>query len=184
MSSNHEYEIAFVGLKLGTHIYEYNIDDLFFDDFGEREFTNCKAHITLTLEKQTSFMQLKFDIGGTAQVLCDRCSNDLQMQLWDEFTVYVKYDDNPHTMNANEEDPDVFYISKGESLLDIKNWLYEFVVLSLPNQKGCSEEEVGGPQCNTEVLAYLKKSEENVSHTQTNNLWKDLPNIDNDNNKN
>jgi uncharacterized metal-binding protein YceD (DUF177 family) len=184
MSGKHEYEIAFVGLKLGAHVYEYTIDDLFFKDFEAQDFTNCKAHIALTLDKHTTFMQLKFDVGGTVQVVCDRCSNDLQMQLWDEFKVYVKYDDDPETMNANEEDPDVFYISRGESLLDVKNWLYEFVTLSLPNQKSCSEAEIGGPQCNNEVLAYLKKSEENVNQTQTNNLWKDLPNIDNDKNKN
>jgi uncharacterized metal-binding protein YceD (DUF177 family) len=184
MSYKHEYEIAFVGLKLGTHVYEYTIDDLFFGDFGEQDFTNCKANITLTLDKQTSFMQLKFDVGGSVEVVCDRCSNDLQMTLWDEFTVYVKYDDDPEVMNANEEDPDVFYISKGESLLSVKNWLYEFVTLSLPNQKSCSEEKMGGSQCNNEVLAYLKKSEENINQTQTNSLWKDLPNIDNDNNKN
>ena len=60
-------------------------------------------------------------------------------------------------MNNNEEDPDVFYISRTESHLHLAEWIYEFVLLSVPNQRMCGEEEIGGPQCNKEILAMLNK---------------------------
>ena len=35
-------------------------------------------------------MLLKFEIGGTLEVTCDRCNNNLPFELWDEFNITVK----------------------------------------------------------------------------------------------
>ena len=64
MSQHREYEIAFVGLKPGIHVYEYRIEDKFFVPYGEQDFDNCIANIKLSLDKNNGFMQLKFDIDG------------------------------------------------------------------------------------------------------------------------
>lgn len=168
-----DFEIAFVGLKPGIHVFDYVVEDKFFTAYGEQDFKNCKANIKLTLDKKTGFMQLKFDIDGSVEVICDRCSNTLTKQLWDEFNLLVKIVDEPELMNEQEEDPDVYYISRGESHLHIANWIYEFINLSLPMQKSCAEEERGGPQCNNEVLEKLKKFEDEVKK-ENNPLWKGL----------
>ena len=173
MNQRREYEIAFVGLKPGIHVYEYRIEDKFFSLYGEQEFNNCIANIKLSLEKNTGFMQLKFDVDGTADVLCDKCGNTLPMQLWDEFNIIVKLVDDPEIMNDQEEDPDVYYIARGESHLHLADWIYEFVNLSIPLQKMCSEAERGGPKCNLEVLEKLRRMEEEVQK-DTNAVWKGL----------
>ena len=76
-------------------------------------------------------------------------------------------------MNQQEEDPDVYYISKGESHLHVSDWIYEFVNLSIPMQRMCREEDMGGPRCNKEVLDMLKKLERENTAPQ-NLLWKGL----------
>ncbi|MDQ2719545.1 MAG: DUF177 domain-containing protein [Bacteroidota bacterium] len=157
MGHRREYEIAFVGLKPGIHEFSYQIDDKFFQNYKETDFNNCDATVKLTLEKSTSFMMLKFEVGGSVDVVCDRCGNTLPIDLWDEFNLVVKEIENPEEMNQSEEDPDVFYISRTESHLHIADWIYEFVMLSIPLQRRCSEEVMGGPQCNKEILALLKK---------------------------
>jgi uncharacterized metal-binding protein YceD (DUF177 family) len=96
------------------------------------------------------------------------------MDLWDEFKILVKLVDNPDEMNEQEEDPDVVYIPRAESHLDLSNWLYEFVLLSIPMQRMCSEKEMGGPQCNKEVLQKLKEMESRTNDNNANTLWKDL----------
>ncbi len=173
MSHRREFEIAFVGLKPGNHIFEYRIDDKFFVPYGEQDFVNCTANIKLNLEKNAGFMLLKFDVDGKAEVNCDRCGNSLPMQLWVEFTLIVKLVEEPEKMNETEEDPDVFYISRGESHLHIADWIFEFVNLSFPLQKMCAESEMGGPKCNVEVLAQLKKMAEQAL-TESNTVWKGL----------
>ena len=162
MGNSREYDIAFVGLKPGVHEFNYRVDDKFFANYKETDFNNCYASVKLTLEKNNSFMLLKFEIGGSVNVICDRCGNTLPMDLWDEFKLVIKQVENPEEMNKNEEDADVYYISRTESHIHLADWIYEFVLLSIPNQRMCSEEEMGGPQCNKEILAMIKKMKSTV----------------------
>ena len=174
MAKRRTFEIAFVGLKPGIHEFNYEPDDKFFAEKGAQDFNNADAKVKLSLEKNTGFMFLKFEIGGKADVTCDRCGNPITMDLWDEFKMLVKMVDNPEEMNEQEEDPDVFYISRTESHLDVSNWIYEFVMLSVPMQKMCSPEQIGGPQCNKEVLEKLKAMEAKQIEHNANAIWKGL----------
>ncbi|ULQ54172.1 YceD family protein [Flavihumibacter fluvii] len=176
MTSRREFDIAFVGLKPGIHEFAYEITDRFFEPYKEQEFHNCSAQVKLSLDKKNGLILLKFEIGGKVEVVCDRCgSTTLPWNLWDEFNIVVKLVENPEEMNEQEEDPDVYYISRGESHLHIADWIYEFIVLSLPMQKMCAEEEIGQPYCNMEALEMLKKmgtGEE--SEIKGNPVWKGL----------
>jgi uncharacterized metal-binding protein YceD (DUF177 family) len=174
MGTRREYEIAFVGLKPGVHEFQYEIDSRFFEEFGKQDFQNCKANVKLELEKNTGFMMLKFEIGGTVGVSCDRCGNDLPLELWDEFEMLVKMTDEPEKMNEEEESPDVYYISRTESHLHVKNWIYEFIILSIPMQKMCRESEMGGPHCNQEVLARLAQLNPQPNDSNNTSIWKGL----------
>ena len=172
MAGRRDFDIAFVGLKPGLHSFEYEIDDRFFEEFGPQDFNNVKVHVGLQLEKNTGFMILKFEVGGTVDVQCDRCGNRLPLELWDDFEVLVKLTDNAEQMNEEEEDPDVFYIARTESHLNVKNWLFEFINLSIPMHKMCKESDMGGSYCNKEVLARLAKMNPQPAKDQS--IWKDL----------
>jgi uncharacterized metal-binding protein YceD (DUF177 family) len=174
MANKRAFEVAFVGLKPGIHEFNYEVDDKFFAEKGITDFANCHADIKLTLDKNSSFLLLKFEVGGKADVTCDRCGNPLNMDIWDEFNMLVKLVENPDEMNEQEEDPDVYYISRNESHIDVANWIYEFVILSFPMQKMCSEEKMGGPQCNAEVLEKLRLMEQKQEEHNANQLWKGL----------
>lgn len=157
MGKMREYDIAFVGLKPGIHEFHYEVDNQFFENFSTPDFFNCHANVKVTLEKSNALMLLKFDIDGSIEVTCDRCGNPLKLTLWDEFNLVVKPVENADQMNESEDDPDIYYISRTESHLHLASWIYEFVLLSIPNQRMCSEDEKGGPQCNKEVLEMLEK---------------------------
>jgi len=169
-----DFEIPFVGLKPGIHEFSYRINDKFFDAYQPQDFQKCEALVKLSLDKKNGFMLLSFEVGGKVEINCDRCGNMLPIDLWDEFKVLVKLVEEPDVMNEQEEDPDVFYISKGESHLHISDWIYEFINLSIPNQRRCSDEEMGGPHCNKEVLAMLEKLDVKKASKPQNTLWKGL----------
>lgn len=173
MNSRREFEIAFVGLKPGVHEFNYEINDGFFEDYGEQDFWDCQATVKLLLEKTTSFMMLHFQVGGTVKVVCDRCNSNLPLNLFEDFTVTVKAVENPEEMNENEEDPDVYYISRGESHLHVAPMIYEFVNLSIPMQKECEYEEMDGPHCNPAAREALNKMRQAGNETQS-PLWKGL----------
>lgn len=176
MNRRREFEIAFVGLKPGVHEYNYEIDDRFFEAYQQQDFRECRAHVKLSLDKKSSFMLLKFEIGGQLDVTCDRCNNRLPLDLWDEFTITVKMVEDPELMNEQEDDPDVYYIPRSESHVDVANWIYEFINLSIPMQKTCEFEDMDGPHCNPSVREMLKKleAEEEKKETGENPIWKGL----------
>ncbi|HLX91418.1 MAG TPA: DUF177 domain-containing protein, partial [Puia sp.] len=157
MSNRREFEIPFVGLKPGVHEFEYRITDRFFEAYQQQDFKNCNVVVKLALDKKNGFMLLKFEVAGSIEVTCDRCGNALPIELWDEFNILAKLVEEPDLMNEQEEDPDVYYISRNESHLHIADWIYEFINLSIPLQRMCEENEIGGKFCNKEVLSMLNK---------------------------
>ena len=173
MSVRREYDIAFVGLKPGVHEYTYTVGELFFESYPPQEFSEPNAKVRLLLEKSSTFMLPKFHVDGSVMSSCDRCGNPLKVELWDEFEMLVKLVDDPDRMNEEEEDPDVFYISRGESLLNVENWIYEFVTLSVPTHRICPEDEQGHSTCNQDVLKKISQLEKEKEETQ-NPLWKGL----------
>ena len=174
MSRRREFEIAFVGLKPGIHEYNYVIDDKFFEVFQQQDFRHCKANVKLLLDKKSGFILLKFEIGGALEVTCDRCNNNLPLELWDEFNITVKMVEEPELMNGQEDDPDVYYISRNESHIDVANWIYEFINLSLPMQKTCGYEKMDGPYCNAAARDLLKKLVAEENERKENPIWKGL----------
>lgn len=173
MANRHEYEIAFVGLKPGRHEYVYEINDKFFAEQQPQDFTDTHVTVKLILDKKASFLMLKFEIGGTVTLLCDLCGNTLEKSLWDDFEVLVKMVDNPDEMNTSEEDPDVYYISRTESHINVAGWIYEFINLSIPLQRTCGENSDGSSKCNQEALDMLRKLNERNTENE-NPIWKDL----------
>ena len=174
MSRRREFAIAFVGLKPGVHEYNYVIDDKFFVDFQEQDFKNCRANVKLILDKKSSFMLLKFEIGGSLEVICDRCNSKLPLELWDEFTISVKTAEDPELMNGQEDDPDMYYIAQGDSHIDVAAWIYEFINLSIPMQKTCKYDEMEGQHCNKSAMEMLKRMAAQEEIKKENPIWKGL----------
>jgi uncharacterized metal-binding protein YceD (DUF177 family) len=174
MGSRRKFEIPFVGLKQGVHEFTYELGNEFFTEKGAEDAENIQATVKLLLEKNTGFMLLKFIVGGKAGVNCDRCGNPLTADLWDEFNLVVKLTDDPDMMNGQEEDADVFYISRTESHIDVSDWLYEFVMLSIPMQHVCGEDEKGESMCNKEVLQKLSEMKATTEEHNANSIWKGL----------
>jgi uncharacterized metal-binding protein YceD (DUF177 family) len=174
MGHRSDFEIAFVGLKPGVHEYNFEITDKFFTAFQQQDFKNCRANVKMLLDKKNGFMLIKFEVGGSLETTCDRCNNELPFELWDEFNITVKMVEDPEAMNDREDDPDVYYISRGESHIDVADWIYEFINLSIPMQKVCGYEKADGPHCNPAALDMLKKLEVKETEKKENPIWKGL----------
>lgn len=174
MKYNREYEIAWQGLKPGPHTYVYDIDDRFMQEkgFEDESFKNWKAQITLGFDKHENFFMLHFDINGTVTTPCDRCGDDFDMRLWDEFDLIIKLTNDE---NAVVEDDDVVFIPWSETVIDVSGWLYEFLLLSVPLQHVHPDSAAGVSGCNPEALKLLNQlSESDIAEEATKTLWKGL----------
>jgi uncharacterized metal-binding protein YceD (DUF177 family) len=173
MKHNREYEIAWQGLKPGPHTYVYDIDDRFMlEREVDESFKNWDAHITLVFDKHENFFMLHFDVDGNVTVPCDRCGDEFKLRLWDEFDLVIKLTGDD--VDKIEDEDDVVFIPRHETVIDISNWLYEFLMLSVPLQHIHPDKADGSSGCNQQALKLLDKlSEHPEEHTQ-NPLWKGL----------
>ncbi len=167
-----EFDIAFVGLTPGVHTFQYQITDSFFENYGQQDFSNCNATVKLQFDKKNNFFLLKFEVGGTVTVICDRCGQPFEMQLWDDFNQVVKLVENPEELNT-DEDPDVTYISRTESHLNVADFIYEFINLSIPMQRIHPDDSNGKSGCDPKVLEMLEKMNKQADD-KTNPIWKGL----------
>jgi uncharacterized metal-binding protein YceD (DUF177 family) len=173
MKHNREYEIAWQGLKPGLHEFQYDIDNRFMQEReGEREFKDLDAQVNLKFDKESGFFRLHFDIDGSVTLPCDRCGDEYRLRLWDEFDLLIKL--LGEGAEEVEEEADVVYISRSETVIDISKWLYEFVMLSVPMQHIHPDKPDGTPGCNPQALALLNQLSEPEDKPSTNNIWKGL----------
>lgn len=175
MKHNREYEIAWQGLKPGPHTLAYDIDDRFMQERGcSDEFTNWNAKVKLIFDKHEGFFMLHFDIGGNVTVPCDRCGDDFKLDLWDEFNLIIKLT-SEETDDTDDED-DVVFIPRSETVIDLSTWIYEYVMLSVPLQHIHPDKANGQPGCNPEALHLLDELKEH-EEPKANPLWKGLEGI-------
>jgi len=159
MKHNREYEIAWQGLKAGMHTFLFDLDDRFMHERNTDEnFKNWNAHVTLNFDKKSSFFMLHFDVDGSVTVPCDRCGDEFQLGLWDEFDLVIKL--TGEDASEIDDEDDVVFIPRSETVIDISNWLYEYVILSVPLQHIHPDKPDGKPGCNPQALKLLNELSE------------------------
>jgi hypothetical protein len=183
MKNSRVFEIAWQGLKLGEHELIYDLDDKFLIwKHPETEYKQLNVQIKVSFDKQVNFFMFHFNIDGSLIVPCDRCGENFELSLWDEFDLLVKLND-AEDEDQIEEEADVVFISRSETVLDISDWLYEFLMLSIPLQKIHPQDAKGNETCNLDVLTFLEQSAQAVEQQNKNSIWKGLDSIKIEDNK-
>jgi uncharacterized metal-binding protein YceD (DUF177 family) len=127
MKKTKEYLIPFVGLKLGKHHFEYQIDNTFFDIFDYDEFQNSDIKVTVVLEKKSNMLEISFKHAGIVHVPCDVTGEDFDLPIKSKMKLIVRFGEEFN--NDNEE---LLILPFGEFEVDIAQYMYEMIVLSVP----------------------------------------------------
>lgn len=130
MKSKNEYLIPFIGLKIGKHQFEYTIDKKFFDEFSFDEFENCDVKAKVVLEKKVTMLEVSFSHKGTVNVPCDLTGEQFDLPIKGKINLVVQFGDEFN--NDNEE---LLILPHGEHQIDLAQYIYEMIVLSIPQKR-------------------------------------------------
>ena len=154
------FEVQFVGLKLGEHIFEYDIDNTFFEHFEYDEFNDVQLKVTLTLQKKTTLLELDFEVEGDINFNCDLTNEPFNQPISSKFSLIVKFGSE-----YNDDNEEILIIPHGDYKINVANHIYELIVLSVPQKRLHPGIENG--TLNSEILKKLEdlspKSLENKS---------------------
>jgi uncharacterized metal-binding protein YceD (DUF177 family) len=150
MNKTKEYLIPFIGLKLGKHHFEYQINNKFFEIFDYNEFQNSDIKVNLVLEKKSTMLELAFKHKGTVNVPCDLTSEDFDLPIKGKMNLIVRFGEAFN--NDNEE---LLILPHGEFEIDVAQYIYEMIVLSVPLRR--VHPGIKDGSLKTEALTKLKE---------------------------
>ncbi|GGD20829.1 DNA-binding protein [Flavobacterium orientale] len=172
MKVSNEFLIPFIGLKQGKHQFDYQIDKTFFDRFEYDEFENCAIQTSVVLDKKSTMLELQFKHKGTVNVPCDVTGEPFDLPIKGKIKLVVQFGDA-----FNDENEELLILPHGEHQIDISQYIYEMIVLSVPLKRVHPGVKDGTLQSEAieklEELAVKGVQEENITE-ETDPRWDQL----------
>lgn len=144
--STNEFIIHFVGLKIGTHRYEFDIDKSFFEGVEDTLIDDANVHVELAFDKKETMMIAEFSLSGTVITPCDRCNDPMEVQIRGDYRIVYKFG------TEVSEDENLIILHPEAFELDVAAPIYELLVISLPARRIHPE-----GACNEEVMDLYNK---------------------------
>ncbi len=141
-----KYNVDLKGMRVASLELEFDLDNAFFASIDGEEFQKGNVKAKVSVNKSRDIFDFSFSLAGTVIVPCDRCLDDLAIDVDTENTLRVKLGE------GYADEGDIVIIPESEGDLNIAWYLYEFIVLALPMKR------VHAPgKCNHEMTGKLKK---------------------------
>ena len=119
MSEQNHYIVDLKRLPLGTHLFDFQLDNDFFSSLEKTEIISgdvaCKAVLNLREEDY----QLNITVHGTVFVVCDRCLDPMSLEIDDEQEIF-------------SEDEEMSNDKSQMSTIDLSWLAYEIVSINIP----------------------------------------------------
>ena len=115
-------------------------------------------------------MELNRRIEGFVKQTCNRCLEEYSQKVETNNDLLIKFGEQWEDVND-----EVVMIPFGENMLDISQFIYEFVHLGLPLGRYHPDDETGNSTCNPEMLEKLEQhnaEQDNIIDPRWNDLGK------------
>jgi uncharacterized protein len=147
-----QYTLPFSGLSEGKHQFDFTVDDRFFAEFENSEVGNGELAILVDLEKRTTYLRLTFSIKGVVSLICDRCLENFNYPVESNRELLVKFSEKPV-----EDEAEMIYLHPTDFQVEIAQYIYEFVILSLPIRRIHPDGEDGKSLCDPVMITKLEE---------------------------
>ncbi|NQV51862.1 MAG: DUF177 domain-containing protein [Flavobacteriales bacterium] len=147
MKQDNSYELRYASLPLGVHAFDWALDHDFLEGHGADGLKHMRLTVALELEKKERLMNLAFHIKGTLTTPCDRCGEDVEIEMDQEDHLVVKL-----SHETDLTDDEVVFIDEAEHSFSVRQFIYEFIMVGLPLRSVHPE-----GACDPEVIRYLEE---------------------------
>ena len=142
-----QFKLPLKSLPKGTHDFEYHLDKQFFSNMESQDVRDADVNVVLVVTYNNDVYSLDFAIKGWVIVPCDRCLDDLTLDIDTTYSVKVKYGDD-----YREDSDDLIEIPESDNYLNIAYMIYDTVSLAIPIKH---VHPMG--KCNRAMSSLLKK---------------------------
>ena len=141
-----QFKLPLKSLSKGEHSFEYHLDKEFFKNMESADVRDADVNVHLTVDYNNNVYTLNFTLKGVVTVPCDRCLDDLQIDIDTTYSIKVKYGD------SYRESDDLMEIPESDNYLNVAYMIYDTVMLAIPIKH---VHPMG--KCNRAMSSLLKK---------------------------
>lgn len=127
MSISNKFILKFAGLKDGKHKFEYEADNSFFKTYNYREFNDANINFNIDFIKKSTVLELQIIGDGIVNINCTLSNEPFDYNLKTRFKLIVKFGE--YYDDSNDE---LLILPQGSHSINLDQFLYEMVVLSMP----------------------------------------------------
>lgn len=142
-----QFNIPLKSLPKGVHDFDFHLDKQFFENMENADVRDADLAVHLVVKYDNDVYKLSFAIIGTVTVPCDRCLDDLVLDVDSAYEINVKYGDD-----YREDSDDMMEIPESDATLNVAYMIYDTVVLAIPMKH---VHPLG--KCNRAMSSLLKK---------------------------
>ena len=146
------FRIQFYSFGNGKHEFDFEIDDSFFTFFEESELSHGSVKAKVLMDKTEHQLQFDIDLNGEVEVICDRCLDKFMQKIKASYTLFGKFGEG-----NIEKGYDVIMIPGNVHEIDLADYIYEFIVLSLPLKRIHPDDENGNSGCDEDMISRLNE---------------------------
>ncbi len=170
MKNLREFIIPFVGLKQGKHQFEFDVENAFFEAFEFQDFNESNVKVVADLDKKSTLLEFSFEAKGTVNVNCDLTNEPFDLPIEGNLGLVVKFGEE-----FNDENEEILIIPHGEHQVDVSQYIYEMIVLSVPSKRIHPGVENGTLESDIlEKLEELQPKEEKKEAEEIDPRWNTL----------
>jgi uncharacterized metal-binding protein YceD (DUF177 family) len=125
-----EFSIPFSGLKQGKHKFDYVVNNEFFESFEYTEFNDVDVNVHVSLNKLSTMLEFELEAKGTVNIDCDITSEPYDQEIISYLELVVKFGDE-----YNDDNDEILIIPHGEHQVNIAQYVYEMLVLAVPQKR-------------------------------------------------
>lgn len=125
-----EFSVNILGLSKSAHLFEFELNEGFFEKYGQEVVANGKFTAQVSLDKRETFIEADFTITGNALLVCDRSLEEFDYPLTIKRRIVFKYGEEP-----KEISDEIIIIAQNQDRLDLGQLMYEFIALQIPMKK-------------------------------------------------
>lgn len=121
-----KYNVELKGLTASNATYSWTVDQDFFAIVEGEEVQRGKVNVELTVTKASGVYHLNFAVAGTVIVTCDRCLDEMSLDI--ENTGELKVKLGPDFA----DDGDIVVVPDDKGIVNVAWYIYEFIALAIP----------------------------------------------------
>jgi uncharacterized metal-binding protein YceD (DUF177 family) len=125
-----QFNIPFIGLKEESHLFEYQIDNTFFEAYNFDEYFNTNVQIELTFNKKGTMLVLTFVAKGTVNVSCDVSGEPFDQKIEANLSLIVQFGDE-----FNDDNEEILILPYSAFQINVAQYIYEMIILSVPTKR-------------------------------------------------